>query len=104
MSKGLKIGLGIGLIILIVVVLYYLFFKGSTVKWTEFPKQDIAGSDISNESGVSLEKAKAQAILKGAKAFVYFPDEQRAWYKSSAGPVIAGWQPAGVNYTTYIKG
>lgn len=99
MSKGLKIGLGIGVLLLIIAVLYYVL-KGSA-KFSEYPQKDIGEGAISDESGVTLAQAKANAVKLNAASFVYYPDTQRAFYKSKSGPILNGWNPG--TYTLYVK-
>lgn len=102
MSKKGKVILIGAVVVLSLVAVWYFFFSGSSMaSWDEFSQKDIAGSDISNESGVTLDQAKAKAASLGAKAFVYYPGEKRAWYKSSATGITNGWNPG--TYSTYVK-
>lgn len=99
MSKGLKIGLGIGAVLLLIVILYFVFRKKAAT-FTANPDKDIRGFDLSNESPVTLEQAKTNAAKMGALAFTYYPADQRAWYKSAAGPLETAWNPGA---TVYVK-
>ena len=100
-SKRNKI-IAIVVILLIVIGFGWWMFSGSSLgKWTEYPDQDIAGSDISNESNVTLDQAKAKAIKLNAASFVYYPNQRRAWYKSSAAGMSNKWTTE--TTTVYVK-
>lgn len=88
MSKGVKIGLIIGALVLAIAAIWYFFLGGSGPKV-------IAGGDINGSqydiqlapSGtVAADTAKAKSL--GAKAFM-----QRGgttWFKNATGPVTYG--------------
>lgn len=100
MSKKVKIGLVIAGLLVLAIAVYYFFFSGSSANWAEMPGKDVPGAEMSDETGVTLDQAKAKALSIGAKAFVYYPGTMRAFYKSSAA-VTNGWNPG--TYSTYVK-
>jgi hypothetical protein len=95
MTKGLKIGLGIGLLLLIIGALYFVF-KSST-SWKEYQNGDITGTDIESQPSGTVDADKAYAIKIGAKSFVR--NSGRTYFKSGTGPVITGTTG---NYMLYI--
>lgn len=100
MSKGLKIGLGIGAIVIIALVLYFLL-RTPAAGFRAIKGGDISGTqyDLSiDDSGLSLDAAKNKAVELGAKAFLV--NGTRTIFKNASGPVTT--DPAGT-YTLYVK-
>lgn len=100
MTTKVKVIVSVVVVVVVAVIIYFMFKGATPWTFTENPQKDIAGSDISNESNVTLEQAKAKAQKLNAAAFVYYPNEKRAWYKSSAASMTNGWNPG--TYSTYV--
>ena len=100
MSKGVKIGLIVGAVLLAIIVLYYLF-KGSSaaVKWTVYSNNDAYGNDIDYwDTTKTLDEAKEHAIKINAAGFSRTKSGDRTFFKSNVST-----RQSNSNLDTYVK-
>jgi len=99
MSKGLKIGIIGGLVLLAILIVWYFMKGGADSSFTAMPGKDVFGFDIEEAVTSGTVAQDAQHALD-INAVAFLRRGGKTWYKSAKSPVISDPTSGG---TLYVK-